>query len=1030
MRVNELYSYDNSKVTALKYDESAQSSSLKAGDILEGIVSSVGSSTKVSFEQLNNRELSFDSGAVKNAYVGEKRRFEVVSAASDKLVLRDLGGIAAEADARAALSAKVDSSMPQMVEDFEETQGLKEKEDNDEIKNLSDEDYAELAAEGFSIEDFKAEHLIRAIERIKTGRALKKESLDMQSENIKQERKNIKKQAAAAAAGKYSEHQNIVDALLAADLPITDENVAGILNAMAMSAETGNMNENAHAYIIRNELAPTVSNIYKSVYSGSIKRTEINPEDWAAIAPKAQEIVEEANKAAGEPIVTVRDAKRLMEYDIPVNEENLIYRHKLEQLTIDRVLPEEVARAAARAVARGERPEDAVLIEEYEPESEEKLSGPIEQLLGALRLQETRIMMSTGADAAAKAVGIGNDIGSIEEEISRLKNEIRSFYEELAGELSVGDITPEKLDIAAETSLAVEKVAAAPVTLYGATFEYRTTITLQGLADEAQTLLAGKATASYEASATEIRKDLGDSIGKAFGSIDSLLEQAGMESTEANVRAVKILGHNSMEITPQNIENIKYYDAKVTSMVEGMKPAIVMALIKKGFNPLEQDIDTINKEIRELKAEEGISDEERFSTFLVKLEANNDISEQARDAYIGIYRLLYQIEKSDGAAIGALIGSGRKLTLKNLLTESRSRSSGGIEASIDDVSEISHTVYGNSISDQIENAFIGLDRERFSYNMQMTDKAISVTEPKAWDEAFGDTSAGELSEYTLEDVAEKLNLAEAYTGDSGIAQAAMQLRSVMGALSGSKSFLKAIGAEDSARNISLMDREGEDLALEYNSRDELIGAVENSDNLIGRYEDEALKAQNDAEAEFLGEIAIISKGKELQEQLDKYSLLAELAGRQHYRMKTGGDTPARVNLTIIRDAGRAGTMSLEVSTTSYHVRADLSITIFGGEGTGPERESLSGSLNLDSPGEQELIREPLESFVQAVTAMGIEAGGITVGAQRMSPGEYLSRLGELKMKAENRAAAEPGNTRKVRTSRLYAVAKEFIAKFI
>ena len=259
--------YNNSNIGAdLRVDDAGSAAAqLKSGDILEGIVTSSGKTTTVEFEQLNNKSVSFASESVSNAYVGQKRRFEVVEASGQKLVLKDLGGLAADIEAKGIISTKVDMSMPKMVEDFSETMGDKEKEDTDSIKRLSDEDYSELANEGFSIESFKAERLVRALERIKTNRAAKRESTEEQSEKIKETGEKIKKQAAKAVADKYAAHRNIVDSLVEADLPVTDENVDNIINAVVMSADVRSMTDNSMAYLIGQELTPSVINVYRSV---------------------------------------------------------------------------------------------------------------------------------------------------------------------------------------------------------------------------------------------------------------------------------------------------------------------------------------------------------------------------------------------------------------------------------------------------------------------------------------------------------------------------------------------------------------------------------------------------------------------------------------------------------------------------------------------------------------------------------------------------------------------------------------------
>ena len=96
MKINDILSYDNSIVPGgLNVTEGAEALNCKAGDIIEGIVTATGQDTRVSF--LNgSRELSFPKDSIKNTYVGETRRFQVMGTENDKLVLKDLGGIASE----------------------------------------------------------------------------------------------------------------------------------------------------------------------------------------------------------------------------------------------------------------------------------------------------------------------------------------------------------------------------------------------------------------------------------------------------------------------------------------------------------------------------------------------------------------------------------------------------------------------------------------------------------------------------------------------------------------------------------------------------------------------------------------------------------------------------------------------------------------------------------------------------------------------------------------------------------------------
>ena len=89
------------------------------------------------------------------------------------------------------------------------------------------------------------------------------------------------------------------------------------------------------------------------------------------------------------------------------------------------------------------------------------------------------------------------------------------------------------------------------------------------------------------------------------------------------------------------------------------------------------------------------------------MEQNHKISEEERSSYIGIYRLIRQVENTDGAAIGALIQQGAPLTMKNLLTAVRSeKRSSKMDYSVDyNFEGVSGTSKGSSITDQIEAAY-------------------------------------------------------------------------------------------------------------------------------------------------------------------------------------------------------------------------------------------------------------------------------------------------------------------------------------
>jgi hypothetical protein len=129
-------------------------------------------------------------------------------------------------------------------------------------------------------------------------------------------------------------------------------------------------------------------------------------------------------------------------------------------------------------------------------------------------------------------------------------------------------------------------------------------------------------------------------------------------------------------------------------------------MIRNDQNPLDMELSDLNRAAEEIKSQSSESDNERFSKYLWKLEQNQEITEDERESYIGIYRLIAQVEKTDGAAIGALVNEGAKLTMRNLLSAVRTGKSGGMDYRVDDeFAGVESHAKNARIDDQIMAAF-------------------------------------------------------------------------------------------------------------------------------------------------------------------------------------------------------------------------------------------------------------------------------------------------------------------------------------
>lgn len=302
------------------------------------------------------------------------------------------------------------------------------------------------------------------------------------------------------------------------------------------------------------------------------------------------------------------------------------------------------------------------------------------------RLEEIRLKMTTESAYRLERQGIRIDTSGLAKVVDGLRvleNNYYRFYTEEAG--VSGNRTME--ETFRRTMQNIDSLSKSPSYTLGVTFENRNNVTLETLVDAGSRLGARmqRAGEAYDTLGTRPQTALGDSIKDAFAGNADLLRSMGMETTPENLRAVRILAYNSIELNETNLAAVKEYDRKVTGLVEDMHPAAALRLIREGINPLTETVDSLAQRVAEIRAEDGLEqDTEKFARYLFKVEKNAGVTPEERSAYIGMYRLFHQLEKTDGAAIGAVMESGKELTLGNLLSAMRTAKLGGIDVTADD----------------------------------------------------------------------------------------------------------------------------------------------------------------------------------------------------------------------------------------------------------------------------------------------------------------------------------------------------------
>lgn len=320
------------------------------------------------------------------------------------------------------------------------------------------------------------------------------------------------------------------------------------------------------------------------------------------------------------------------------------------------------------------------------------------------QLAEVQLRMTIDANIKLLKSDYAIDTAPLSELVEMLKLQEEKMARTFLGGENTSEIS-QKADIFSKTQNILQDLPFMPAAVIGKiTYEKSVTLSVvhtQGMALRAQYEAAD---ASYETLMTSPRADMGDSIKKAFRNVDDILQDMGMEITEDNKKAVRILGYNSMQITEKSVLDVKEAWLQVEDVIKSMTPQKTLSMIRDGINPLTMDISELEQYLDQ--ADHAPEEEmTKYSRFLYELEKNGQIKESEREAYIGVYRLFHQIEKSDGAVIGSLMAQGADLTLGNLLTAVRNHKAGKMDYRVDnDFGTLQDTVTkGKSISDQIEN---------------------------------------------------------------------------------------------------------------------------------------------------------------------------------------------------------------------------------------------------------------------------------------------------------------------------------------
>ena len=616
----------------------------------------------------------------------------------------------------------------------------------------------------------------------------------------------------------------------------------------------------------------------------------------------------------------------------------------------------------------------------------------LEEVRGKRQLEETRLQMSFEANLKLLRSGYQLDTASVEETVKLLKQLEEQLSLSLTGEEDVVQ-AKEKLSLFDQSMELIQSIRTAPVSFVE---QIEPEDTLKEIADtgEAQRRTYEKASRSYEELMTAPRKDLGDQITKAFRNVDDLLDELNLVATEENRRAVRILGYNRMEINEENITKVKEKDTLLTGVIREMKPGRVLQMIRKGVNPISmklEDLDTFLKENKDIA-----EDMESYSKFLYKLEQDHDITEEERSAYIGIYRLLHQIEKNDAAPLGAAMQADMELTLENLLTVLRStkkEASRKLDYRVDDdfggVTAKESAI--ESITSQIEKGYAGETADLYT----LLEQAGSKEAQKEYEQEL----YAEIREaYKAEaDVLQQLSdYAQPITADH-----LMAMDTLLNASAESFRKMNAL-LKNKDEKQNFIAKYGEEILRHMDSREETIQNYEKmTEEIQDSFEQEAFDPEDDR-------IRYSSDIRSMTGFYKQMGLMKSLAGEENYEIPVEIDgTLTAINLKVIHNAEEEGKVAITFTSEPFgKTAAEFRMT---GQG-------LGGYCTCETEAGRALLEEHKEEWKEQLAKEEIHLGAV-----------YFTKTSSLNLKDFNKnQTKEQKSDSKADSAQLYRAAKAFI----
>lgn len=603
------------------------------------------------------------------------------------------------------------------------------------FNRLNGSDAVRIDEDGFNLTDATPEEMVSILDKIKIELATYCDGYEITGSSV-----SVDKIREVVGSAGFAE--SVSNKMQDAGIPLTEDNVTEVAEALEQVKDLGTVSENAKCYLVGQGLEPTIENVYMAEHAFRGREAALSEEEWQQLEPQIKKFMEQEGETFTEE--DAKNAKAFLQKGIPVTADNILYKRQLDSVVLDLETAAEniinnmasggSAKAAlvtgqdndVREVARavnvlekaeychveyattqaeigggivnlrsieaaivkfgtGENAANAVTkeLEAFWQIPENSGAGSAENMQKQVEnnyqvMLEVQILMTADSGMYLARQGIS----VMAEAISAIHRQLEVYGQETAME----DIA---VSLAYDTAKAVAEIKYAPDVSIGAVLKDAQNVMILSVSAFAQSGSSfrqtfKRASETYEAVGTSKRADMGDSVKKALdASTEDILDSLELENNKANRDAVRILAYNSMEMSEENITKVKELYQTLKNLIDNMTPDRCLEMIRDGVNPMTDDIHKVNEYLESM---DSVS--EKYSTFLYKLDRTEGITEDERRQFIGIYKMFNMFRKDAGVAIGSLCSQGADITMENLCAAYNSRRHSGMDYSVDDDTQL------------------------------------------------------------------------------------------------------------------------------------------------------------------------------------------------------------------------------------------------------------------------------------------------------------------------------------------------------